>query len=543
MFLAGIYLIAALLGGIAARLVRLPPLLGFLLAGFVLAAFGIEEHPFIQVLANVGVTLMLFGIGLHIDVGYLVRREVWLTAMAQSGLMTLVGVGFLAVLSTLGFGLLAGTNVESWAMVALALSFSSTVFVIKILEERGDARSRYGQIAIGILVMQDLIAVLFLAATTGVTPSLWSLGLFLLVPAHRLIIPVLERLGHGEMVVLLAVFLAMDPGYILFESVGLKGDLGAVAMGMLFSSHHKSHELARSIFSLKELLLVAFFLSIGLSGLPSWPQVGLGLLLLVLLFGQTLVYFLIVSWSNMRRRTAVLNALVMANNSEFALIIAATLISGGLLGKDWLTTISVAVAASFVLGTFLNLRAHEIADFVEKHWPDKNLNKLDPDERPLELGDTNALVLGMGRVGRACYLKLQEMNRVVLGVEHDDEKAHELEEKGFNVLVGDATDADLWRRVVEAPELRKVVLAMPYYEANLDALKLVRGRGFSGRVVAICHWLAEGEVLKAHGADEVVHLYAGAGASLADAAMGDAAIIEKILQEERLLQGEESTRE
>lgn len=399
MLLAGIYLIAALLGGIGARLLRLPPLLGFLLAGFVLAAFGIEEHPLIQVLANVGVTLMLFGVGLHIDVGQLLRREVWLTAAVQSGVMTLVGVGFLSVLATLGIGLLAGTHLESWAMVALALSFSSTVFVIKILEERGDARSRYGQIAIGILVMQDLIAVLFLASTTGVVPSLWSLALFLLVPARRLIIPVIERIGHGEMVVLLAVFLAMDPGYILFESVGLKGDLGAVAMGMLFSSHHKSHELARSIFGLKELLLVAFFLSIGLSGLPTWPQVGLGLLLLLLLLGQTIVYFLVVSWSKMRRRTAVLNALVMANNSEFALIIVATLISGGLLAKEWLTTISVAVAASFVLGTFLNLRANRIADLVEKYWPDKNLYKLSPDERPLELGETQALVLGMGRVG------------------------------------------------------------------------------------------------------------------------------------------------
>src|SRR5699024_765461 len=143
-------------------------------------------------------------------------------------LMVIVGVGFFAALAAMGMGLLEGTEASTWAMISLALSFSSTVFVIKIIEERGDARSRYGQIAIGGLVMQDLIAVAFLAATSGASPSLWSLALFLLVPARKLIIPLLERLGHGEMVVLLAVFLAMDPGYILFESVGLKGDLGAV---------------------------------------------------------------------------------------------------------------------------------------------------------------------------------------------------------------------------------------------------------------------------------------------------------------------------
>ncbi|MEN9464189.1 MAG: hypothetical protein RL217_370 [Pseudomonadota bacterium] len=520
MLLAGIYLVAALLGGIGARLVHLPPLLGFLVAGFALSALGVSSHPMVEVLANLGVTLMLFGVGLQINIGELAKREVWFTAMAQSALMVVLGVGFFATLAALGVGMMAGSHIESWAMLALALSFSSTVFVIKILEERGDARSRYGQIAIGVLVMQDLIAVIFLAATTGASPSMWSLTLFLLVPARKLIIPVLERLGHGEMVVLLAVFLAMDPGYILFESVGLKGDLGAVAMGMLFASHPKSHELSRSIFALKELLLVAFFLSIGLSGLPTWPQVGLGLLLLVLLFAQSLFYFFLVSVAHMRRRTAVLTALVMANNSEFALIIATTLIGAGLLDAGWLTTLSVAVAASFVLGTFINMKAADFANAIEKRWPDVDVERLAPNERPVHLGDTDTLVLGMGRVGRACYLRLVESHCKVMGVEHDDDKADEMIKEGLHILHGDATDADLWRRVRASASLTKVVLALPYHDANLDALRILRGRGFSGRVVAVSHWQAQAQELIANGADDALHLYSGAGGALADAVLG-----------------------
>lgn len=140
-------------------------------------------------------------------------------------------------------------------------------------------------------------------------------------------------------------------------------------------------------------------------------------------------------------------------------------------------------------------------------------------------------------------MKLQESNLLVVGIEHDDEKAHELKENNFRVLIGDATDADLWRRVVASSHLKKVVLAMPYHEANLDALKLIRKRGFEGRVVAICHWLAEGEALKQHGADDVVHLYAGAGAALADAVIGENAILQRISQEERLLLGEELSKD
>lgn len=532
MLLAGTYLIAASLGGSIARLLRLPPLLGFLLAGFALTGAGVPSHPLVDTLANLGVTLMLFAIGLELDVRQLFRREVWLTTFIETAAMLVLGIALLNGLMLLGLTLLAETGPGAWVPIALALSFSSTVFVIKVLEERGEARSRYGQIAIGILVMQDLIAVVFVAMSSGELPSLWSLGLFLLLPARRLIVSLLDRMGHGEMLVLLTVFLALEPGYILFESVGLKGDLGAVAMGMLLASHPRAHDLSRAILSVKELLLVAFFLSIGLHGLPDWSQIGLGLILLVLLPFQTIGYFLLVSWARMRRRTAVLTALVMANNSEFALILATTSIGAGLLAPEWLTTVSVSVAASFVLGTLVNLKADAIADAVERRWPERASERLDPSERPVPLDDIDALVLGMGRVGRAAYRRLAESNRRVLGVEHDTERVAALEAEGCNMLHGDATDGDLWRRLRAVRSLRKVVLAMPYHHANLDALRVARAHGFDGRVAAVCQWPDQIDELRAAGADEVLYLYTGAGAALADAVMGEGAILRAIRQEQ-----------
>lgn len=525
------YLLAAFLGGLGARLLRLPPLLGFLVAGFALAAFGVENHAMIDTMAQLGVALLLFGIGLHLDIRQLARREVWATAVLHTSGMVLIGAGLLAALGALGLGLLAGMSLTTLALIAFALSFSSTVFVIKILEERGATRSRYGMIAIGILVVQDLFAVGFVAASSGHLPSPWALTLLLLFPGRRLIIAIWDRLGHGEILVVFAVFLALLPGYFLFEAVGLEGDLGAIAIGMLLASHPRSDELSKSIFSVKELMLVAFFLSIGLQGLPSLSQIGLGLLLLLLLSVQSLGYFVVISWFGMRRRTAILAALVLANNSEFALIVATTAIGAGLLAPEWLTTVSVAVAASFLVGTALNVRADPIADWVEARWPDPHPDRLHPGERPVPLDDVDALVLGMGRVGRACYLRLVESNRTVLGIEHDEDRVDRLKQQGINVMWGDAVDADLWRRLTAVPTLRKVVLAMPFHHANLDALRVVRAKGFTGRVAAVAQWAEDRDELIAEGADEVLHLYTGAGAALADAVMGESSILRSIQHE------------
>lgn len=531
MILVATYLTAAVIGGIVARAVRLPPLIGFLAAGFALAAADVEYHPAIDTLADLGVTLLLFGIGLHLDVRLLLRREVWLTATVHTAAMVALGTAVLTGLSLLGLGLLVGLGWQTLALIAFALSFSSTVFVIKVLDERSATRSKYGQIAIGILIIQDIFAVVFISASGGHLPSPWALALVLLWPLRTLVALVWDRVGHGEMLVVLAVFLALEPGFLFFEWVGLEGDLGAVVMGMLLASHPRSGEMAKSIFAVKELLLVAFFLSIGLHGLPTWSQVGTGLLLLILLPAQSLGYFVIVSWMGMRRRTAALAALILANDSEFALIVAATAIGAGLLAPQWLTTISVAVAGSFILGALVTSRADEIADWLEARWPDPDPARLDPDERPVPLHDIDALILGMGRVGRACYLRLVESNRTVLGIEHDEERVDALEAEGINVLWGDATDADLWRRLTAVPTLRKVVLAMPFHHANLDALVVVREKGFTGRIAAIAQWADDRDELLAHGADEVLHLYTGAGAALADAAMGESSILRSIRRE------------
>lgn len=449
----------------------------------------------------------------------LARPEIWLTTVSHLLLSTLVGVGFLGLLAVAGSVLLGGEGLLTLALVGFALSFSSTVFVIKVLEDRSDATSLYGRIAVAILVLQDIAAVAFLVLATGEPPSPWALLLVLLVPGRKLLHVVWGRLGHGELQVVFGVALALGPGFFLFELVGISGDLGALVMGVLLASHPGAGEMSRSLMSFKDLALVAFFLEIGLHGTPTLQHAAMALGLLVLLPIQALGFAVLLWTLRLRRRTAILAGLVLGNFSEFGIIVASVGAESGMLDEDWLLVISLAVAMSFVVASVVNRRGVEIASALTRYLPAKPPSSLHPDDRVVDVGHADALVLGLGRVGTTACARLREEHGLhVVGVEHDDQRVAALDSQGFEVVRADATDLEFWARVKRAGHVRLTVLAMPFHNANLIALSCLRDSGFDGLVAAIARYDDDAAELRRHGADAVFHLYGAAGAELADRA-------------------------
>ena len=246
-----IWILFAFVCGLAVKLISLPPLLGFLLAGFVLHFMGVQPTESLHALANIGITLMLFTIGLKLHVSDLFKREIWASTLSHMGIWILLFGSFsllLAVVATLYF---TDMSLQTAAILGFALSFSSTVCIIKLLEESGEIKTRHGQIAVGVLVMQDVAAVIFLVFATGKIPSIWALGLFGLIFIRPLLDVLLNKAGHGEMLPLTGFFLALG-GYELFSLVGVKGDLGALLFGVLLSHHVKATELSKSLLSFKD---------------------------------------------------------------------------------------------------------------------------------------------------------------------------------------------------------------------------------------------------------------------------------------------------
>ena len=165
------WLAVAFVLGLASRAVGLPPLVGFLAAGFVLNLFGIASGEMLRKLADLGITLLFFIVGLKLNLRTLARPQVWAVTGLHMALAVLVLGTVVLVLVLLNVPSFSGNGIYPSLLIAFALSFSSTVFVVKVLEDKGETAALHGRIAVGILIVQDLAAVAFIAVSAGMWPS------------------------------------------------------------------------------------------------------------------------------------------------------------------------------------------------------------------------------------------------------------------------------------------------------------------------------------------------------------------------------------
>lgn len=509
-------LVAFALGFLLSR-VGLPPLVGYLIGGFLLKFVGLDEGvDTLKFIADAGITLLLFSVGLKLKLGTLARPEVWGVASGHMLVTVLLYGGGIYLLSLAGVPLFDQLNLGLALIVAFALSFSSTVFAVKVLEEKGEMDSRHGRIAIGILIMQDIAAVVFMAFAAGKVPTVWALLLLLLIPSRPLLMRTMDLAGHGEMLLMFGLALAIG-GAEVFEAVGVKGDLGALMLGLLVSTHPKASELSHTLMGFKDLFLVGFFLTIGLSGTPSVMLLVVALgLVLVMAFKTALFYWLLTRF-RLRARTSALTSLSLTNYSEFGLIVGVIAVHNGWLSADWLIVIAIALAISFVVASPLNTLSHQL--YRRFHDP---LVRFEgsvrlPDDRPIEASDARVVVFGMGRIGLGAYRSMREhYGDVVVGIDSDPTVVEALEQKGFRVINGDGTDSDFWAKVPSDSEVELVLLALPNAEANLDVAQQLAASPYQGKVGAAVKFEDEIAPLREAGAQAVFNLYDEAGAGFAE---------------------------
>jgi glutathione-regulated potassium-efflux system ancillary protein KefC len=498
--------------GLAARAVRLPPLVGFLAAGFLLNSRGQPENQLIPILADLGITLLLFTVGLKLNLRTLSRPQVWGVGSIHMAVTVAVLGLVLTIMSISGVALFAGLTPGTAFLVAFALSFSSTVFVVKLLEDRSELGSLHGRLSIGILLLQDVVAVAFLAVSARQMPSAWALLLIFLWPLKYPLRAVLSRLGHGELLVLYGFLLAMT-GAEIFELVGLKGDLGALVFGVLIASHPRAEELSKVMLGFKDLFLIGFFLSIGLSAPVALAPVLIGIAVTPLIFAKWALFFGLLTRFRLRARTALRGSLNLTNYSEFGLIVAGTGVANGWIPAEWLVVIAVALSLSFVVAALLNAIAEDVYANHRPLWLRYQVDDLIPDDRLLDFMGAKVVVIGMGGVGTGAYDSLrQEMGDKVIGVDIDSVTVANQRKLGRNVLRGDPTDADFWDRIQASHSLELVMLALPRQSTALAVLDRLSDLPHRGRVAAIARFPDEADQLRIAGAHSVFNMYSEAGA-------------------------------
>ena len=496
----------------------LPPLVGFLLAGLGLSAYGFSITPLLKTSSDVGVTLLLFTIGLKLKIRDLIRPEVWAGGSLHICLTVAVfGFAFFCV-GYSGLRFFMDMDLPTALLLAFALTFSSTVFAVKILDENGRMNSLNGRTAIGVLIIQDIAAVIYLTVSSGKVPSVWALLVIALLPvAAKIFLAVLSRVGHGELMVLFGLFLALIAGGHTFEAVRLKPDLGALILGMLMAPHPRAKEMADSLMSVKDILLVGFFLEVGLTGLPDMSGIAAAGILSLMLPLKIMLYFLIFTRFTLKARTSFITTMNLSSFSEFGLIVSALAVSAGKLDPQWLVIIAIALSISLIIASPLNKHAERMFAKMKRPLKRFETQRHHPEEVPFKRAHWQIIILGMGRVGVGAYDWFQEkFGKVVSGIDFNAETVASQRKLGRSVNEGDVADPDFWRRL-PAPQgdVKLVVLALSNLDTMLFSAGKLKEMGYMGDVAAVAHYDDEVEELRAAGVDTAFNIYGEAGAGLA----------------------------
>jgi glutathione-regulated potassium-efflux system ancillary protein KefC len=516
-----VLIIVAFVFGFAATRMRLPALVGYLVAGFVLFAFGFETTEAIEVIAEIGVILLLFSIGLKLKIRFLGRREVWATATVEVVVVSGVIAGVMLAVGAIGFPMIAGLDWQQTLLLGFVFAFSSTVFAIKMLEQTNETGSLSGRLAVGVLIVQDIMAVAFLVFLAGMVPSWWAIPMVIAIIALRPLYGwFLARTGHGELLVLSGFALAVGVGAGGFHLVGLEPELGALVAGIVVSSDPRAGEMADRLLDFKDFFLVGFFLSIGLGGIPPVGALAVVALMIVLLPIKSGLFFLLFTRFHLRNRTALQASLTLSSYSEFGLIVAVASQATGILEQEWVSTIAVVVASSFAVAAAVNTARYRLYGKLSAKLSRFESPPIVADDEIVDLEGARVITFGMGRVGTGAYDELvARRGDVVVGVERNKDVIAASTDGGRNVVLGYALDQEFWEQLKSHDEVELIVVAMDNHASNLVCVERANEFLPEVSVAAIARYPDQVIELEAAGVDVARNLYEEAGQGLVDDAI------------------------
>lgn len=494
--------------GFVAMLLGLPVFVGYLIAGFALAGAGFEVTPLIDEASHIGVLLLLFTVGLHLNVRKILTREVFATA----GIALLISTSIFVITCSMYH-----LDLKTGLFLGVLLSFSSTVIAAKDLESRNELGAYHGRIAIGILIIQDIVAVALLAMVGEQTPEPIALLAIPLLILCRPLLSILVRNTHSpDLMLLLAVLLALGIAE-LFHYFHLSPELGALMAGALVAGDERSEQLGERVWALKEIFLIGFFFKVGMLATITADSIFWASLILLVLPFKAVVFFLLLMIFRLRARTAFITGATLTSYSEFTLVGGLAGYTHGLITADYLTVLALATAMSFVINMPVNRLIHSIYDRVSDLLSPLELKGLETATHDLskEPGKVKFLVIGMGRTGGAAYQYLEGMHYPVLGLDSDPVVVESNAKEGRRVLCADGQDPELWESI-DLKTIDGVVVALPQLRSRKQTIRLLREAGYQKHISAFALDDYEQRKLKEAGADVVSLILEDAGARLAE---------------------------
>lgn len=514
---------SAALGGLAMWL-RQPLIVAFILVGILFGPSGLDLSGLderLRLLAEIGITVLLFVVGLKLDL-HLIRT------MGPVALAT--GLGQVAFTSLFGFflGLVLGFSVVASLYIAVALTFSSTIIIVKLLSDKREIDALHGRIAIGFLIVQDLAVILAMIGLTALGAGeasgflLFDILLVMIKGAGMLIavallmryvLPaLLPRLARTQELLLLSAIAWAVTLAAMGDFLGFSKEVGAFLAGVSLASTPFREAIAGRLVSLRDFLLLFFFIGLGaqldLSALGA--QIVPALIFSVfVLAGNPLIVMAIMGFMGYSKRTGFLAGLTVAQISEFSLILAALGLSLGHIDREILGLITLVGLITIGLSTYLILYSHPLYNrlspllgIFERRLPYREAD--DSDERASEPPDV--ILFGLGRYGRNISSHLVRRGKKVLAVDFDPQVVSAGANFDFAVRYGDAEDPELLSNL-PLHDAHWVVNTIPGRDINLAVIRALRARGYPGRIILTAHNREEAEAFRRAGADKVLWPY------------------------------------
>ncbi len=529
------YEVAALLvigaaAGLVALMLRQPLIVGLIGAGILAgpAVLGVarsDEH--IQLLSELGIAVLLFLVGLKLDLGLV--RSLGPVAVAT-------GLGQVAFTAVIGFGLclLLGLDALTSLYVAVALTFSSTIIIVKLLSDKREIDSLHGRIALGFLIVQDIFVVLSMvvvsAMAAGASETSAAAGLLRVVAgggAMLLLVALVIRFVAEPLTARLAQAPELLAGFAIgwaallaavADHVGLGKELGGLLAGVSLASTQFREAIAARLASLRDFLLLFFFIALGarLDLGAMGEQVGAAIVLsLFVLVGNPLIVIAIMGAMGYRRRTGLLAGLTVAQISEFSLIFMAMGVALGHVAEPALGLVTLVGLVTIALSTYMITYSHHLAAWVDK--PLRVFERGHPWREAAAAGeaaerssDADVVIFGIGRFGSAIAQRLRDKGLKVLGVDFDPEAVRAARQAGQEAIYGDATDPEF---IASLPldGAGWAISAIPLHpggvtheDHRLALIAALREQRFRGRIAVTAHATEEADALGARGADLVL---------------------------------------
>lgn len=515
-------------------MLKQPLIVAFIAAGILLGPSGlswVESTDEVELLAQMGIALLLFVVGLKLDL-HIIRT------MGPVALAT--GLGQVLFTSVFGFLIALGLGMSPVAAlyVGVALTFSSTIIIVKLLSDKKEIDALHGRIAVGFLIVQDIVVVLVMIGLTALgagtdagsdnlaVEMLWvllkgvaMLGLVALLMKY--VVPVLTRhmAQSSELLVLFAIAWAVALA-TAGDALGFSKEVGAFLAGVSLASTPFREVIGARLVSLRDFLLLFFFIELG-SGLEIaslGAQIGPALIFSAfVLLGNPLIVIIIMGAMGYRKRTAFLAGLTVAQISEFSLILAALGLSLGHLESDTVGLITLVGLITISGSTYMILYSHQLYDrlapllsvFERKHPYREGEYDTDETVRP------DIVIFGLGRYGCGIADKLKAHGSRVLGVDIDPEVVRLQASEHMQVRFGDAEDP-AFIETLPLQKVRWIVSTARERDVNMAMLKTLRREGFAGKIAVTANNDRDAALLASAGADLVLRPFADAANQAVD---------------------------